>query len=129
MQHLRADELIERAREVAIRAYAPYSKFRVGAAVEDANATVYLGCNVENASYGLTVCAERNAIFAAIAAGAPRPFIRIAVSCIDAPGGTPCGACRQVILEHFMPDAPVIVDGFGTFRADALLPHPFRLDF
>jgi cytidine deaminase len=128
VQYLRADELIERAREVAIRAYAPYSKFRVGAAVEDANARLYLGCNVENASYGLTSCAERNAIFAAVAAGAARPFTRIAVSCIDAPGGTPCGACRQVILEHFAGEAPVIVDGFGTLRADALLPHPFRLD-
>jgi cytidine deaminase len=128
VQHLRADELIEKAREVAGRAYAPYSKFRVGAAVEDAGGSVFVGCNIESASYGLSICAERNAIFCAIAAGAPRPFRRIAISCIDAPGGTPCGACRQIISEHLPPEAPVVVDGLGTFRAEALLPHPFTLE-
>ena len=128
MQHLRADELIEKARVAALRAYVPYSKFRVGAAIEDAVGTVFVGCNVESASFGLTICAERNAIFSAITAGAARPFARIAVSCIDAPGGTPCGACRQIISEQFSAEAPVIVDGLGTFRADALLPHPFTFE-
>ncbi|MBV9580652.1 MAG: cytidine deaminase, partial [Chloroflexi bacterium] len=95
--------LSARAREAALRAYAPYSHFRVGAALEDADGGLYVGCNVENASYGLSICAERNAIFGAIAAGGRRPFRAIAVSCVDAPdnGCSPCGACRQVIAEHF----------------------------
>ena len=121
-------DLLSRAREVATRAYAPYSHFRVGAALEDASGGVHVGCNVENASYGLTVCAERNAIFAAVAAGASRPFRHLAVSCIDAPGGTPCGACRQVIVEHFAPQASIAVDGLGEFTVVELLPHPFTLE-
>ena len=104
-----AQDLILKAREAATRAYAPYSQFRVGAAVEDASGNVYVGCNVENASYGLTVCAERIAIFAALAAGAQRPFAAIAVACLDGEC-SPCGACRQVISEHLRPDAPVDVD-------------------
>jgi cytidine deaminase len=123
-----ANPLILRARDAAIRAHAPYSKFRVGAALQDASGAVYVGCNVENASYGLTICAERSAIFAAIASGASRPFARLAVSCIDAPGSTPCGACRQVIAEHFAPDAPIIVDGLGEFTIKDLLPHAFTLE-
>jgi cytidine deaminase len=124
------DALTERAREVALRAYAPYSHFRVGAALVDGQGNVYVGCNVENASYGLTVCAERNAIFAAIAAGAARPFTALAVSCIDAREGgcSPCGACRQVIVEHFQGDAFVELDGLGRFTASELLPHSFALD-
>jgi cytidine deaminase len=121
--------LIARAREVALRAYAPYSHFRVGAALEDAAGTIHVGCNVENASYGLSICAERSAIFAAIAAGAARPFAALAVACVDAsPGGcSPCGACRQVISEHFSSDAPICVDGLGRFTSDQLLPDSFRL--
>lgn len=121
--------LIARAREVALRAYAPYSHFRVGAALEDAKGALYVGCNVENASYGLTVCAERNAIFAAIANGATRPFAALAVACLDAAEGgcSPCGACRQVIAEHFSPDASICVDGRGRFTALELLPHAFGL--
>jgi cytidine deaminase len=126
----RIDTLIVRAREVAQRAYAPYSQFRVGAAVQDAAGGIYVGCNVENASYGLSMCAERNAIFGAIANGAPRPFAALAVSCIDASQGgcSPCGACRQVILEHMSSDAPVEVDGLGRFTAGELLPHGFQLE-
>ena len=121
--------LIAYAREVALRAYAPYSHFRVGAALEDASGSVHLGCNVENASYGLSVCAERNAIFRAVAAGGPRPFRALAVACIDAPDGScsPCGACRQVIAEHFSADAQISVEGVGTFTPIELLPHAFRL--
>jgi cytidine deaminase len=121
--------LIARAREVALRAYAPYSHFRVGAALEDTNGMIYVGCNVENASYGLTVCAERNAIFAAIAAGATRPFAMLAISCLDAAAGgcSPCGACRQVIVEHFSSDAKIYVDGVGSFTVLELLPHAFML--
>jgi len=124
------DALIVRAREVASRAYAPYSHFRVGAALVDAQGAVHVGCNVENASYGLTVCAERNAIFGAIAASAARPFAALAVSCVDATEGgcSPCGACRQVIVEHFRGDAPVQVDGLGCFTVSQLLPHSFQME-
>jgi cytidine deaminase len=121
--------LIAQARDVALRAYAPYSHFRVGAALEDANGTIYVGCNVENASYGLSVCAERNAIFAAIATGATRPFTALAVACVDASGSgcSPCGACRQVIFEHFSSNASICVDGLGRFTPEQLLPESFRL--
>jgi cytidine deaminase len=124
-----ANPLMLQARQAASRAYAPYSHFRVGAAVQDGRGNVYVGCNVENASYGLTVCAERNAIFAAVAAGAPRPFSALAVACVDAaPGGcSPCGACRQVMAEHLDDGAPVAVDGLGTFTIGELLPHGFSL--
>jgi cytidine deaminase len=120
--------LIRRAREVALHAYAPYSHFRVGAVVTDSTGAVYVGCNVESASYGLSICAERSAIFAAVAAGAPQPLTALAVSCIDATNGAaPCGACRQVIVEHLAPDAPIHVDGIGQFTPSELLPHAFEL--
>jgi cytidine deaminase len=124
------DDLVAHAREVAGRAYAPYSRFRVGAAVCDADGTLFVGCNVENASYGLTICAERAAIFAAVAAGARRPLRSLALTCLDAPeadGCMPCGACRQVMAEHLAPDAAVIVDGVGEFSIAQLLPHQFTL--
>lgn len=121
--------LIRRAREVALRAYAPYSNFRVGAVVTDSSGAVYVGCNVESASYGLSMCAERGAIFAAVAGGAPRPFTALGVSCIDATNGaTPCGACRQVIFEHLAWDAPIHVDGVGQFTPPELLPYAFELN-
>jgi cytidine deaminase len=123
--------LAAQARAAAGRAYAPYSHFRVGAAVRDAHGRVFVGCNVESDSYGLTMCAERNAIFGAIAGEGVRPFSALAISCVDAePSGgcTPCGACRQVMIEHLAADAPVYVDGGGTFRTDELLPQAFRLE-
>jgi cytidine deaminase len=124
-----ANPLIVHARQVAARAYAPYSHFRVGAALRDAHGGIHLGCNVENASYGLTLCAERCAIFAAIASGAPRPFTALAVVCADAETGgcSPCGACRQVMSEHLAPSAPVYVAGLGQFTVSALLPYGFSL--
>ena len=123
------DALIARARDAASHAYAPYSRFRVGAALEDAHGVIYVGCNVENASYGLTICAERNAIFSAIAAGAERPFTALAVGCIDADAGgcSPCGACRQVMAEHLRADAAIVVDGMGRFTPSDLLPHGFTI--
>jgi cytidine deaminase len=123
-------ELTALARDVARRAYAPYSHFRVGAALTDADGSIYLGCNVESASYGLSMCAERNAIFGAIAAGARRPFTSLAVSCIDASSGgcSPCGACRQVMFEHLAPQATIDVDGLGRYTPAELLPYAFELE-
>lgn len=122
--------LLREAVKAAERASAPYSHFPVGAAVEGDDGRIYYGCNIESASYPLTICAERVAIFSAIAAGAkPR---RIAVSCLqgdpsDPTSLTPCGACRQVMLDQMGPDASVLVDGVGQFTVDELLPHGFRL--
>ncbi len=129
--HAAVDGLLLLAREAAERAYVPYSRFRVGAAVE-ADGQTYAGCNVENASYGLTVCAERVALFTAVAAG-HRRVARIAVTCLDAgpalgdAGRMPCGACRQVMAELMGPDGAVLVDGVGTFRVSDLLPSAFTL--
>ena len=123
------EALLAQARAVAERAFAPYSQFRVGAALKAADGSIYIGCNVESISYGLTVCAERNAIFAAVAAGASRPFVALAVACLDAAGPCmPCGACRQVMVEHLACDAPVYVGGNLTFTAAQLLPHAFKMD-
>jgi cytidine deaminase len=124
------DTLLSRARAVARLAHAPYSRFRVGAAVEDANGEVFVGCNVESASYGLTMCAERNAIFGAVARGAVRPFRALAVTCLDADAGgcSPCGACRQIIAEHLAPQAPVRVEGLGDLTPESLLPHSFLFE-
>ena len=128
------EELLAAAREAAGRAYAPYSHFRVGAAVRDGAGRVFVGCNVENASYGLTMCAERTAIFAAVAAGAKRPLAALALTCADADpeqgilGCSPCGACRQVMAEHLAADAPILIDGDGVYRVPELLPHAFALN-
>lgn len=124
------NQLIQSARRAAERASAPYSNFPVGAAVEATNGQVYLGCNIESASYGLTICAERVAIFSTIADGAVPA--RLAVSCLrgdqsDATSLTPCGACRQIMVDQMEPDAPVWIDGVGQFTVLNLLPLGFRL--
>lgn len=92
------DELVSAAREVREKAYAPYSKFQVGAALRTTSGRVFCGCNVENLSFGLTVCAERAAVFAAVAAG-ETSFEAIAVVADSIQPVTPCGACRQVLAE------------------------------
>jgi cytidine deaminase len=88
---------------------------------------VYLGCNVESASYGLTICAERAAVFSAISGGAQRPFVALAVTCLDG-SCSPCGACRQVIAEHFSKNATISVEGLGQFTPADLLPFAFDLE-
>ena len=115
------------AKTAAKRAYAPYSRFHVGAAILTASGKVYAGCNVENASYGLSNCAERTAIFSAIAAG-ERELRCVVVYTSTQTATAPCGACRQVIHE-FGPEARVV--SFCASRdeidvsMDGLLPHAF----
>lgn len=93
-------DLLECAKNARTKAYAPYSKFKVGAALLTKDARVFDGCNIENAAYSLCNCAERTALFAAIAAGySPRDFVALAVIADTDSPITPCGACRQVILE------------------------------
>jgi cytidine deaminase len=125
-------QLRERAADAASRAYAPYSKFRVGAAVLDSSGQVFTGCNVENASYGLTICAERVALTGAMANGAVPPLKTIAVVCLDAKDddqSTPCGACRQVMAE-LMPRSSRVLLGQGSeaTTVSELLPRAFSLD-
>ena len=127
-----SEPLLERARIVASRAHCPYSRFHVGAAVLCDDGSIIEGCNVENASIGLTVCAERVALFSAISQG-KRP-IELAVSCVDAQNDAaahsrmPCGACRQVMQELLPPNADIHVDGVGRRSLQQLLPEAFQLD-
>jgi cytidine deaminase len=120
------DPLITAARTAQAQAYAPYSHFRVGAALEAADGTVFLGCNVENASYGLTICAERAAICAAVSAGVKRFRRAVVVSDVDPPAA-PCGACRQVLAEFGL-DLPIEAVGSKrtmSWRLAELLPAAF----
>ena len=121
--------LVAAAQQVAERAYAPYSRLRVGAALEGKSGRVYTGCNVENASFGLTICAERAAIFAALAQG-EREFTHLVIASPDAPALAPCGACRQVLAE-FARDLPIHSVGAGDelrgYTLAELLPRAFDL--
>ena len=122
-------ELVRRAREVMKNAYAPYSKFHVGAAIEADDGTMHVGCNVENASYGLTICAERMAVGAAVAAG-KRSLKRVAVATAVEPPATPCGACRQLLAEFGL-DLEIIAAGPSTerrWKLRELLPEAFTRD-
>jgi cytidine deaminase len=125
------DPLLVAARDARERAYAPYSHFQVGAAVLTKDGRQFSGCNVENAAYGLCNCAERTALFAAVAAGCrPGDFAALAVIA-DCPGPvSPCGSCRQVMAELCDEDMPVLL---GNLRGDsrqttvaALLPGSFK---
>jgi cytidine deaminase len=126
-----AEALLAAAREAAEQAHCPYSNFHVGAAVRCTDGTVVRGCNVENASYGLTICAERVALFNCVAQGL-QP-LELAVSCVDAQEDAPlasrmpCGACRQVMQELLPNDAIVHIDGIGERRIEQLLPDGFSL--
>jgi cytidine deaminase len=124
--------LLRHARSAARRAYAPHSRYHVGAAVRTRRGAIYSGCNVENASYGLTLCAERNAVAAAVAAeGATMRLTAVAIFVAAPEAFPPCGACRQVIAEFAAPDAPVAYVGRRgapvLSTVGALLPRAFRL--
>ena len=125
-----AKSLIEAAVRVRENAYAPYSNYRVGAAVLAQSGKIYVGANVENASYGLTVCAERVAIFRAVSEGERK----IAALCVVTPnGGYPCGACRQVLAEFASPSAEIIIatpDGkiADITTLEQLMPKSFGKD-
>ncbi len=123
----RIDELVIKAWEARLNAYAPYSQFHVGAALLSADGRIYTGANIENASLGLSMCAERVALGAAAAAGA-RSFAAIAIAASDTLGVTPCGACRQVLSE-FNADLPVLrckPDGsYVTMSLAGLVPSAF----
>jgi cytidine deaminase len=122
-----SDTLVERARRARDHAVADYSHFKVGAALEASDGAIITGCNVENATYGLTVCAERVAMFKALSEG-HRTFTRIAIVADTADPTPPCGACRQILWE-FGGDLEVVLanlsDIKGTYRLKDLLPLPF----
>ena len=126
------DRLLASARQAMGHAYAPYSNFRVGAAILTGDGKVFTGCNVENASYGLTICAERNAIFAAVAASDPKSKLviqAVAVTNSQDAACAPCGACRQVIAE-FGRDAAIFYhspEGIKEQSLAELLPDCFSL--
>jgi cytidine deaminase len=122
-----SDQLVDAARAAREHAVADFSGFKVGAALETADGAIVTGCNVENASYGLTICAERVAIFKALSEG-KRSFTRIAVVADTANPTPPCGACRQIIWE-FCGNIPVVLANLTTVTATLamkdLLPLPF----
>lgn len=126
--HVPLQRLEDAARAMWGRAYAPYSRYRVGAALETESGEVFTGCNVENASYGLTICAERGALVAAVAQG-HRRFVRLVVTTEDDRAVAPCGACRQVLAEF---GTALEVYGIGTkerrrWTLQDLIPEVFVL--
>lgn len=125
------DQLAEAALAARQRAIAPFSKFLVGAAIEAEDGTIYTGCNIENASYGLTMCAERVAVFKALSEGV-REFRRIVVAADTERPTPPCGPCRQILWE-FCGDTEVILVNLNgsmeTFRMSELLPGAFDASF
>ena len=122
------DLLLDQAKSASEKAYAPYSGYKVGAALLCTDGTVFTGCNVENASYSLTICAERNAVFQAVAAG-HREFLALAIYVDGEVLFPPCGACRQVLAE-FNPNLHILyANRLGSILSDldTLLPQAFTL--
>jgi cytidine deaminase len=125
------DPLAEAALRARENAHAPFSKFKVGAALEDISGTIHTGCNVENATYGLTICAERVAVFKAISEGA-RKFRRIAIAADTGLLTPPCGACRQILWEFCGDIELILVNLQGAtekFQLANLFPRPFDASF
>lgn len=128
-----AAQLLQAATKAAQHAYAPYSHYHVGAALLTSDNRIFTGCNVENASYGLTICAERAAITAAVSAGS-RHFTAIAIHATGAATPYPCGACRQVLTEFCQPDTTILIatpnqkPPFIQIPLDQLIPFSFHLD-
>ena len=125
------ETLMERAREAAQNSYSPYSGFRVGAALRLANGEVVTGTNVENISFGLTICAERAALVSAVSRFGPKIRIEaVAVANLNDKASPPCGACRQMLVEFILPDAPVmfpVAGGMRTMAFSGLLPMAFEM--
>ncbi|MDR2210416.1 MAG: cytidine deaminase [Spirochaetaceae bacterium] len=122
------DTLFTIARQAAEAAYAPYSRFRVGAALLAQDGTVFSGCNVENRSFGLTICAERSAVVQGVSAG-HRSFRALAIAAPDSPVPVgPCGACRQVLSEFMAAEAPVFFGGSGPRRIDTTIGELYPYD-
>ena len=125
------ESLLDLAREAALHAYAPYSGFRVGAALRLTSGEIVTGTNVENVSYGLTICAERSALVRAVAQFGPQIRIAaVAVANLNNAPSPPCGACRQVLAEFILPESPVVfpaADGVRRMPFSALLPLAFEM--
>ena len=126
-----SDPLFDAAIAVRLNAFAPFSKFRVGAAIEGTDGRIYTGCNFENATFGLTICAERVALFKAMSEGV-RGFRRVAVAADTEVMTPPCGACRQILWEFCGDIEIVLVNLAGmieTYRLKDLFPKPFDVSF
>ena len=125
------DSLLEQARQVAQSSYSPYSGFRVGAALQLTSGAVVTGTNVENASYGLTICAERAALVSAVSQFGPAIRVAaVAIANLNQAASPPCGACRQVLAEFILPEAPVtfpLEKGDHTVAFAELFPFVFNL--
>ncbi len=125
------DDLLEQARQAALHSYSPYSGFRVGAALRLTNGEVVTGTNVENASYGLTICAERSALVRAVSQFGPEIRVEaVAIANLNHAPSPPCGACRQVLAEFTLPEAPVLFPATGGMRSmpcSELLPLAFEM--
>jgi len=125
------DDLLEQARRAALHSYSPYSSFRVGAALKLTNGEIVTGTNVENVSYGLTICAERSALVTAVSQYGPGIRIAaVAVANLNNAASPPCGACRQMLSEFALPEAPVVfpaADGQRTMPFSEILPLAFDM--
>ena len=125
------DELLQQARDAARQSYSPYSGFRVGAALRLTSGKVVTGTNVENVSYGLTICAERAALVRAVSEFGPQIRVEaVAVANLNDAASPPCGACRQMLSEFALPDSPVVfpaADGMRTMPFSEVLPLAFDM--